>query len=189
MPASRTNSLLLQREWNQYQAEAWVGMISTVPGSVFISRPIGVPTNNGVKPRPGYPVYFDRTTNRYQVPINAEQIRQICGVVAYRGSDIAEAGVIEYEDGDRPDILLRGGIWVQAGASLQATDLLTWDHSEKKWIKGSRPTIDAASAGNPTDAELNALISGLSFTSIINFSQVTVGDGQLIEAYLPGGAI
>jgi len=186
---TRTNSLLHQSEWNQYQGEAWIGLLLSIPGSVVIARQVSTPAG-GTKPQPGFPVFYNASANRYQVPTTAANIKRICGIVIYNKSDVPDSsGTIEYDDDDVVDIVIRGGAWVKSGAALEATDLLTWDNGDKDWVKGARPTITSSTAGDPTDAELNQLITDLSYSPIVNYSPTAVAAGDLVAAYLPGGVL
>ena len=179
------NDLLLQQEWLTYQKVAFQGQVGSQPGACFIKGPVNT-ESSGTKPQPGYPVYFNTTRERFEVPKTAAQIRKICGIVTYYKSSIKNAsGVIEFDDDTLVDIMIRGSIWVKSGAAIKRTELITWDGSDSDWVKGSIPTISAA----PTQANVNALIAELGYTRIGNYSPKAIASGELFEAFLSGGII
>lgn len=166
-----------------------------IPGAV------NTPTS-GVKPRPGYPVYYNTTRNRWEVPTTAADIAQIQGVLLYRKNDrINDSGYTEYEDNTIADILIRGSLWVDSGAALNPMQRVTWDHSGADWIAGAVPTISALAdlTGNAVsdintginslESNINNLIVALGYTRMTNISPSAVSSGDRFEIYLSGAPL
>ena len=195
------SDFLFQREWNQYQKNAFLGQVGSQPGSAFIKGTVTTPSS-GTKPRPGYPVFYNATSKRFEVPRTAAQVLRICGVVTYYKSDIANSdGVIEYANDTMVDIMIRGSIWVQAGSGITPTSRITWDTANNDWVSDSAPVIAAHtaistnSAGNINTAieelrtNVQSALNDLGYTRIGNYSPRDIADGELFEAYLSGGII
>ena len=196
-------ALLFQKDWNTRQARAWAGMPGNQPGHMFIKGVVSTPSTNGVIPRPGHPVYYNTTDDRWQVPGTDALTVNIQGILVYRKRDkVDDDGTIEYADGTVVDIMIRGSVWVPAGASLNPMQKINFDPSDGDWVAGTTPNVgaatdvaDASNAGQINAAvdsvitNTNAALANFGFTRVTNISPAAVSSGDLFEAYLPGGVL
>lgn len=196
-----SNTLLFQQEFNTYQKIAFLGQLGEQRGQVVIKVAVNTPAS-GTKPRPGYPLFYNSASKRFEVPRTALQVKRICGVVTYYKSDImSDAGVVEYENDTMIDLVIRGSIWVGAGATISPTDRITWDIANKNWVVADEISVEAfAAAADNSVANVNAAIESLrsqvqtaidarAYTQIGNYSPRDVNNGELFMAYLSGGII
>ena len=190
------NTLRFQSDWLVHQANAWAGLMVSQPGSMVISGALRTPTG-GVIPRPGYPVYYNPTSDRWEVPTTAENIANIAGILLYRKSDIVnESGVIEYANDTIADILFRGAVWVEAGGAINPLSRITWDNAARDWVVSTEnPVSEAADITANTAAAINAGLDDVvgnvnaalgTFRRINCLSPMKITDGSLFEAYLQG---
>ena len=196
-------ALLFQKDWETYQSKAWVGMPGNQPGHMFTKGVVSTPARNGVIPRPGYPVYYNATDGRWQVPGTDALTVNIQGILVYRKRDkVGDDGTIEYADGTVVDIMLRGSVWVTAGATLNPMQKVNFDPSDGDWVAGTTPNVGAATdvtdASSATEINAavdsvitatNAALANFGFTRVTNISPGAVSSGELFEAYLPGGVL
>ena len=196
-----SNSMLFQRDWNTYQKKAFIGQTGSQPGSFNIRGIVNTP-GSGTKPQPGYPVFYNASTDRFEVPRTAAQVQRICGVIVYNLDDIPDASQeIIYENDDAAEICIRGSVWVKSGAALEPTAAVTWDTDDNDWIAASTPTVavhtpltqNTVNAINTglTDlrTKVNAAIASLGYTRLGNLSARAVKSGELFEIYQSGGII
>ena len=214
------NNFRFQTDWNVYQRRAWVGQPGNQDGHLVIRGVVSTGSNSDDnKPRPGYPVYYNATDNRWQVPRSTAQIQQAAGILLYRPSDIVNDDKnIIYDDDTIVEIMIRGTVWVQAGTALNPFQAMTWDNDDEDWIARDDISIDAIADiaahtaltgvtagdvnGGLTELETNInivkdnletavvdTINKLGFTRITSIAPSAVAAGDLVEAYLTGGAI
>lgn len=199
------NSLLHQTSWDIYQKEAWEGQLGNQPASIVIPAVLNVP-NNGTKPRPGYPVFYNTDNNAWEYPEADENIPRISGVILYQKSDIVDNNnVVEYDDGAVLEIIIRGSVWGKSLAVLDPTQRVTWVHdadaANRGWNAEAAPLIeDFDPTSDNTASNINAAIEDLQdktqnaiesfgLTRISSISPRASTANGLFEIYLNGGGI
>lgn len=217
---ANNNNFLFQRDWNVYQGRAWKGMPGNQDGHLVIRGVVSTGSHNDDrKPEPGYPVYYNRTDNRWQVPRTTTQIQSATGVLLYRPSDILnDDHEIVYDDDTVVEIMIRGTVWVESGTALAPFQAMTWDNGDEDWIARDELATDpitdivahTALTGNnaadintaltelegninqvkdDTESTIVSTINKLGFTRFTSIAPSATSAGDLVEVYLPGGAI
>ena len=166
------SNLLFQTTYKANQDQAFEGQLGAQPGHIIIPGLVGIPTSNGITPRPGYQVYFNTSTDRWEVPNSAALQTQRHGILVRRVSDIVDDdGVVEYEADTIVDILIRGTVWVKAGTTIKQMQEAIWNHTDRDWDVGGAPqlasvndvaTITSAIGTVNSAGVLSAINAGLS---------------------------
>ena len=187
-----SHDLLFQRNYRRHQDVAFVGQVSRPGSTIMVKGIAGVAAVNGVAPQPGYPVFYNRVSNRFEVPTTAAHLMNICGVIAFEQRAIKNSsGVIEYAAGDLLQVMYRGTIWVRSGAALEFGDLAAWDLADTDWVVGSLPTMSTlteaawnADARAEIATNVDAVIESFGYTRIVSLTPTAVAVGDLVEIYL-----
>lgn len=94
---------------------------------------------NGVKPKAGYPVFFNTSEKRFQYAKTAANLLVMVGIIQTRYDKEKE----EYEDEDPITVMTCGHIVVlNDSTAVNYGDRLTWGNTNKKWAAF---TFDAGS--------------------------------------------
>lgn len=191
------SDLLIQKEYNIHQKNAYRGQISQ-PAKAYTKRGIaGVATSGGVKLKPGYPVFYNRTTNRYQVPTESQHILDIVGVCTYTvGDKRMDREDVEYEDGAVIQFLREGTMWVDAGEALFPFQSVTWDPVGLNFIQLTKPALEAltetswdADARAEIKTEVDLLVHSLGYTRIESAAPRNTDADSLVEIRFSGAGI
>jgi len=194
-------SLVFQSTYDVNQGDSFVGQLASQPGSIVIPGTVNVP-NNGKKPQPGFPVFYNSSNDGWEVPTTAANIRRIQGIVLYRTTDIPnDSNVVEFDTDDLIDILIRGQIFLKAGGAFDPFTRITWDNGDEDWIAGAAPTVAAHTptadnvAANINGAitslrnNVNAAINALGYTRLQSIHPNASTSGSNFLAYLSGSGI
>lgn len=179
-----TTGAPIQRQYRRYEQEGWPGALAR-PNEphAFHFGLIDVPTGATRTPRPGDPVYWDATAERYAIPTTAVQVEAVCGILVFDSgtvqgtldsvpSNANSDAFVEYKDNDSVKVGVMGTFYAIAGEALNYDVLVEWDIANYKW--DVRATAQAAAhtalTGN-TVANINA---GL--TQVIGLVNTAFGD-------------
>ena len=151
------------------------------------SGQIRVPTS-GRNPQPGDAIYYDRTNNRFALPIDDATNRLVCGILGYRFDTIQEDDqTIQFDNDDFVQIFTMGTVWVRAGDAVEWGDLLRWQTDDYKWNAHTRATL--STSDTYTDAAVNAVIADLGRYPIVCVSPEPVADEGIAMAQIGYGRV
>lgn len=186
----------IQSQYNIYQQEGWPGLLSR-PNEphAFHHGVLRVPsTGSPRKPRPGDPLFWDATNNRFALPTTAAEVEQVVGILSYDLGTVQQSQTlpsnansdmfIEFENNSRIKVLVMGTIYVVAGSALEYDDLLVWDTTDFQWDVRAQATA----AGN-TQANINTALADLRQKPIVCVSRQAVASGELAEAQIGYGRV
>lgn len=189
------NSLFHQTSWDVHQKEAWEGQLGNQPAPIIIPGVLNVPSGT-VKPRPGYPVFYNTDNDAWEYPTTADNILRISAAILYEKSDIVDDdNIVEYDDGAVLELLIRGTVWGRARAALKPTQRLTWTHhatdvSMRGWTLATDPSVGSGLADeDAVAAATTAALKALGATRLSSISPRAAEANGLIEIYLNGGGI
>ena len=122
---------------------------------------------------PGAGVFWDTSTNTFQVPETAANRLIICGILHYRKDDVQDADdEVVFADGDFVQVCIMGTIWVTAGAAVEYSQILEFQ-ADGRWDGLSRVSAVASVKGLP----------------IVSASRFTAADTNIIEARIGYGRV
>ena len=116
--------------------------------------------SGGRKARPGDPVFYDATENKFALPAKAADLLLTLGIVSYDLGTIQGTlaaiptgsnsnAFIEYEDDAILKVGAMGTFFAIAGEALEFGDLAVWDILTFQWDKLTKPTSIAELHANP----------------------------------------
>lgn len=153
------------------------------PGPNVVRAGVVSTPTNGTKPQPGFPVYWNATADRWQVPTTNAQILLIGGVIPYTKGDVANAsGIVEYEDDAVVDIVRQGSIYVKAGVAIAQMAQVTWDATDKDYIL--KPALVVPT--DNTKANIDAAFGLRRLTGMENGESSDVSSGNIFLLRLVG---
>ena len=190
-----TTGTPIQTQYNVYQQAGWPGALSR-PNEphAFHHGVLRVPSAATRTPRPGDPVYWDSTNNRFALPTTEALRRQAVGILSFDSGTVQAAqtlptdansdAFVEFKDGSRVKVCVMGTLYVVAGSALEYDDLVEWNLTDFDW------TLRAAvvAAGNTT-AQINAAFEELRQKPMVCVSREAVADEGLAEVQIGYGRV
>ena len=185
----------IQSQFGVYQQPGWPGALSR-PNEphAFHHGVVRVPAAATRTPRPGDPVYWDATNNRFAIPTTAAERQQVVGILSFDSgtvqatqtlpSDANSDQFVEFKDGSRVKVCVMGTLYVVAGAALEYDDLVEWHLTDFDWTLRTA----VAAAGN-TQAQINAALADLRQKPMVCVSREAVADEGLAEVQLGYGRV
>lgn len=153
-----TNTNFIQRTYRYDQQEGWPGMLAR-PYAPYAYDTGQIQVAMGaINIRPGEPVVYDATANRYRLPTSTEGTEMV-GIVSYDSGTVATTGtfpatansnaLVEYTNDSRVKVGIMGTFYVIAGEALEYGQLVQWDASStnttyRQWIGRNGPDLVTA---------------------------------------------
>lgn len=181
-----------QTNFDRYPGKAFPGQQAFAGAPTLIKRGTLNADAAADRVRPGYPVFYNQTTNfweRAKTPANQKSMMGIVVAesgVATQGTSVPSGAnspdFLEFSDNATIQVMLIGGIYVLAGSSAEFGDILEFKDDDQKWDKITVPAV-AASA-----ASIKAYLDILP-RNPVRLMEPAVSDGDLAIAYIgQGGA-
>lgn len=162
---------IIQSSFNAFQSKGFIGT-KVRPDAPF-EFDLGVA---GEELKPGEGVLYDKATNKFLKPTNAAERLLVTGIVSLDPGVVATATTVPAGGNSDAEVkfaidtvikvMIRGSIFVIAGADLEYGDQLVFDEATSDWIIAPALTADATT---------------LPKSSIVCIERKPVLDGALIE--------